>query len=68
MEARIAENKDPTNETLRLWSDQDPEGATINQLLLYLEDMDRFDVKDDLVDKIGEACHSDVHVPLFKGL
>ena len=52
-EASIVNNPDPTSKVLNLWQTQDPDSSTIKQFILFLEEMDRFDVVTDIDELIG---------------
>lgn len=57
----IHNNPDPTNKVLELWINKDFENSTIDKLLSYLEELDRFDIVDDITHLIGNgALASDV--------
>ncbi|KAF2904645.1 hypothetical protein ILUMI_01529 [Ignelater luminosus] len=45
---------DPTNKILALWLKESKEDATIKKLLMYLEQLDRFDIIDDIKTSIDE--------------
>ncbi|XP_044269619.1 myeloid differentiation primary response protein MyD88 [Tribolium madens] len=53
-EATLVNDPNPTNKVLNLWYEKDPQHSTIQQLLLFLEEMDRFDVEDDILSLIDE--------------
>lgn len=49
----LQQESDKTAVVLKLWQAKDKENATIENLLLHLENLDRFDVIDDIEDLIG---------------
>ncbi|KAJ3661221.1 hypothetical protein Zmor_005628 [Zophobas morio] len=53
-EASLVNNPDPTSKVLNLWQTQDPDDSTIKQFILFLEEMDRFDVVADIDELIDE--------------
>ncbi|KAJ8941814.1 hypothetical protein NQ318_006791 [Aromia moschata] len=44
----IQQDSDPSNKVLDLWNEKDRNGSTIDNFLLYLEELDRFDVIEDI--------------------
>ena len=50
----LQNDKDHTKKLLNLWYEKDKKGSTIKKLLLYLEDLDRFDIIDDVKVLIDE--------------
>lgn len=50
----VEESSDPSNKILELWVDHNKDESTIDKLLLFLEDTDRFDVVYDIRPLIGK--------------
>lgn len=44
---------DPTHKILRLWCERDSSKSTIKNLIFYLEEIDRFDVIDDIRERLS---------------
>lgn len=49
----IQAEADKTVQILRLWHERDREKATVQQLFRYLEELDRFDIVDDISNLVG---------------
>lgn len=54
---------DPTCKVLRMWCDKDSSKSTIKNLIFYLEELDRFDVVDDIRERLSTV--NSVVVKLF---
>lgn len=52
---------DPTNKILTLWLKESKEDATVKKLLTYLEQLDRFDIVDDIKSSVGMLYKSFFH-------
>lgn len=60
----LCQQRDPTQELLATWFKEDTKGATIAKLLLYLKQIDRTDVIEDLKTDIGN--YSSCFFPINK--
>lgn len=52
-EATLSQHQNPTSKVLDLWYQKEPQESTIDRFLAFLEEMDRFDVQDDIRELIG---------------
>ncbi|XP_018575417.1 myeloid differentiation primary response protein MyD88 isoform X2 [Anoplophora glabripennis] len=50
----LQQDPDPSNKVLHLWSEEDKNESTIDKFIIYLEELDRFDVIEDISPLIEE--------------
>lgn len=50
----LQDSNDPSNKVLELWVDHNKDESTIDKLLQFFEDMDRFDIVYDITPLIGK--------------